>query len=155
MIRSNVVLPQPDGPSRKNSSWSWTSSEISLSTAVSPNFLARLWIETRMNLVGCERVAVFLARDSRPMTLCEPPILLLRPGLPLNFLLIPNYGIFPGSGRQLKRFGFGNRHASQIHAVRFGQSPADHRTPRVLQLGQGIDQQRARERCDDLAPFAR
>src|SRR5437773_3951277 len=99
MSRSSVVLPQPDGPSRKNSSWSWTSSEISLSTTVSPNFLVRFWIESRMILVGCKRAVVLLALDPRPWTLGDPPIFPLRPGLPLDFLLVANDGVLPEAGR--------------------------------------------------------
>src|SRR6266516_3944184 len=132
MSRSIVVLPQPDGPSRKKSSCSWTSSEISLSTTASPNFLVRFWIEMRMVLVECKRAVVLLALDPRPAALGDSPIFLLRPGLPLDFLLVANDGILPKASRQLECFGFGDRHASQLHAIGFGQTPPNHRGPGAL-----------------------
>src|SRR5262245_26103410 len=126
-----------------------------LSTSVVPNCFARFWIETRMKLVERTRAVEPLSGDTRPAALGDSAILLLGPGLPIDLLLVSNDGILPRAGRQLERFGFGDRHSSQLRAVGLGQAPTNHRTPCPLQLRQRIDQQCASQCGDNLAPFAR
>src|SRR2546425_1298685 len=81
--------------------------------------------------------------DHRPTAVLRPSVgrlpliaqgmvLPLRPGLPLDFLPVANDGILPRASRQLERFGFRDRHAAQLGAVCFGQTPPNHRTPRAL-----------------------
>ncbi len=48
MIRSSVVLPEPDGPSSAHSSPSWMSSETSFSTRVVPKARLRFRMSTFM-----------------------------------------------------------------------------------------------------------
>lgn len=40
-VRSSVVLPQPDGPSRKKGSWDSTASDAARKAVVLPNRLTR------------------------------------------------------------------------------------------------------------------
>src|ERR1041385_625798 len=88
-------------------------------------------------------------------TIVQATVFALRPGLPFDFLPIAHHRLLPGALGQLEGFAFGHRHAAELRAVRVREAAPDHRAPGVLQFIQGIDQQRARQRRDDLSPFAR
>src|ERR1044071_2214767 len=165
MSRNRVVLPQPEGPSRKNSSWSPTSREMSFSTGVPANFLLKFWSRTRMvsgNWLRERRYRLsgrLPARVQSPALRLPPPaqvpVLALRPGLPLDLLAVAHNCLLPGACRQLQRLRLAHRHPPKFRPVRVGRSAADHLAPGGLQFGERIDQQGARQRGDHLPALAR
>src|SRR5688572_7485297 len=105
MRRSRVVLPQPEGPSRKKSSWGSTSSDTSRRAGVWPKLLLMFLTRTRMSIQG------------------DATVLLFGPRLPLNLFAISNRGLFPVAFGERQGIAFSERRAPEL-VDGFGGKPA-------------------------------